>query len=117
MNDVGLATGPKLALVELVGKIKSRGQQRLPIGGAAVPGTWGSMFDAALQPLRQGHPVIRGRLHRAPELGNWIQRLIQLWGLQIVDGPEHPSLRTISIVCSRRHKSTDVLVCGSKLGR
>jgi len=79
------------------------------------------MFDAALQPLGQGHPVIRGRLNRAPELGNWfprlIQRLIQLWGLQIVDGPEHPSLRTFSIVCSRRHKSTDVLVCGSKLGR
>ena len=117
MNDVGLTGGPELTLVELVGKIERRGQKRFPIGGAAVPGTWGSILDAALQPHGQGHPIIRRRLNRAPELGSWIQLLIQLWGLQIVDGPEHPSLRTVSIVCSRRHKSPDVLVCGSKLGR
>jgi hypothetical protein len=48
MDDVGLAAGAVLALMELEGEIKSRGQQGLGVGGATLSRPGGYMVDAAL---------------------------------------------------------------------
>ena len=99
MNDVGLATGTKLALVQLVGEVESGGQQGLGIGGAAHPLPWWHMLDAALQPLRQWHAVVGRNADRLAHR-NWSGRHSSGYGrcIQIRSRPEHFSLRVPLIV-------------------
>ena len=141
MNDVGLAAGSVLALVQLVGEIKGRGQQRLGVGGAAVAAglAVAPVLDAALQPFRQGHAVVAGArlaglIGRPVGLvaegsggtpgipGQWrgfSQRVGcgQLGGSVIGGRFEHSTLRVVPIVCTRRHRPANVRVQPLKLER
>ena len=65
MDDVGLAAGPELALMQLIGEIKRRGQQGLGVGGAALAGAGGDVAHAVLQPGRQGHAVVGWIVNRS----------------------------------------------------
>ena len=60
MADVGLAAGPHLAVVQLIGEVKGGSEQPFGVGGAAVAGAGGHVLDAAAQPVRQGNAVVVG---------------------------------------------------------
>ena len=58
VNDVGITTGPELALVQLKPEIKGRHQQGFWIRRAARPQARWNVEDALAQPLRQGDRVL-----------------------------------------------------------
>ena len=58
VDDVGVATGPELALVELESEIKGRDQQGFRIRGAALADARRHIADALTQPLRQRDAVV-----------------------------------------------------------
>ena len=64
MNDVRLAAGPELALMQLVGEIKSRSQQGLGVDRAALAVAGRDMANAILQPGGQRDAVVGGLVDR-----------------------------------------------------
>ena len=64
VNDVGVATGPELALMQLKSKIECRRQQGLGIGGAAVARSRRHVLKALPQPMRQLDAVVLDAANR-----------------------------------------------------
>ena len=81
MDDVGLAAGPELALVQLEGKVEGGGEQALTVGGAAAAAAGRHVLDAAVQPFRQGDGVVG----LPEEVVGWEVADIPAQGEQIVE--------------------------------
>ena len=58
MNDVGIATGPELAFMQLITEVKGRHQKGFWIGGAALANPWRDIGNALPKPLRQVDGVV-----------------------------------------------------------
>ena len=69
VNDVGLATGPHLAIVELEGEIKGGRQQGVAVCGTGQTSGRNALIDAAPQPGRQGNAVGVSRAGRLQSPG------------------------------------------------
>ena len=84
VNDVGLATGAHLAVVELEGEIKGGRQQGVAIGRTGGARRGEALVDAAAQPGRQGDAVGVGRTDRLGPAG---RRAVDLAGVAAVLAP------------------------------